>query len=418
MDRPIIYSGAVPLDTDLLRLGRYAKEGFGRFAEMLFGSQAIRASGLDCKPAQNGLAFLIGPGSIMAPYALDSTRIGTVGAGLEADTRITQCQFFNDVTCSVPVPLTGADLTLYALCREIDDLTEILPFYNAEAPDQTMAGPDNRGSAVPCRRTGRIIFTMATSPPAEAGTVVVPLYRMQIPAGAENVITVRPQATEVFAPLLSDYATTRLVQQISGSQSYCGSSRLLPIPSWSGHVELRVIGAGGGGASARALTPDAGQFSGAGGGGGAEAWGIYGVDPTYCSSLSVTIGLGGASDGRGGASLVTYDGHVMLSAEGGAAGNFVNGQSSVGGSGGEAMGGAIWDLTGGGGSDGQYGALVFAGHGADGPWGGAGRAGHFQGRDATRHGAGGGGACGIRNAGDVAPGGRGFQGCVIYRFLL
>lgn len=263
MDRPIIYAGAVPFDTDLLRLGRYAKEGLGRFAEMLVGSQTIMASGLACQTCDSDLSVTIGRGAIMAPDALDAARIGGVSAGLDADFSVTQALFYNDAAQTLAIPLTGVDITLYAVCRVQDDTLDVLPFYNAEKPDQTMAGPDNRGKALPTRRTGRISFVAGASAPSAAGAIIVPLYLMSVPAGAATLGAVVPQKSTVFLPALPDLATMSFAQQISQPQALCVASQILTIPGWARQVELRVIGGGGGGASSNALTPEAGSFQAA-----------------------------------------------------------------------------------------------------------------------------------------------------------
>ncbi|NIE79254.1 hypothetical protein [Asaia sp. As-1742] len=417
MDRPIIYSGSVPFDTDLLRLGRYAKEGVGRLAEILLGSQTVMASGLACVVSSSDLSVSVEPGTIIAPYALDGSHIGSVSAGLAAAPAIVPSLFYNDEVQHIPVSLTGATLTLFAICSEQDDSLDVLPFYNADQPDQTMAGPDNRGKALPTRRTGRITFVMASDPPAVAGAVVVPLYDVTIPAGAQTLSGVVAQPGAAFMPHLTQFATMDFAQQVSQPHAVCATSGLLTIPDWAKHVELRLIGAGGGGASCSVISPDAGAFSGAGGGAGGDAWGIYALDPARDSTLSVTIGLGGGPDQKGGPSYVTYGGQPLLSADGGEAGYFSAARNSCGGSGGGAAGGILWNQYGGAGSDGQFGNLVFAGNGADGPWGGGGKAGALLGLTATKYGAGGGGAYMARQAGEVTAGGRGFQGCLIYRFL-
>ncbi|WP_438384071.1 hypothetical protein ABHV46_07130 [Asaia sp. BMEF1] len=417
MDRPIIYAGAVPFDTDLLRLGRYAKEGLGRFAEMLLGGQTIMAAGLACQVSDSNLSVTIGRGTIMAPDALDAARIGGISAGLDADHSVTQALFYNDMDQTLTVPLTGVDITLYAVCRVQDDTLDVLPFYNAEKPDQTMAGPDNRGKALPTRRTGRIGFVAGTSAPSASGAIVVPLYVLSVPAGVDTLSAIVPRKSAVFLPSLPELATMSFAQQISQPQALCLASQILTIPGWARQVELRVIGGGGGGASSNALTPESGSFSGGGGGAGGDCWGIYAVDPAKNAALSVTVGPGGSTGQRGGPSFVTYNGTPFLTSDGGGPGYFATSQTAMGGDGGGTGGGTLWNQTGGAGSDGQNGSVVFAGNGANGPWGGGGKAGYLLGANATRHGAGGGGAYSTRVAGQTAAGGRGYQGLVIYRFL-
>ncbi|GBQ88260.1 glycine-rich domain-containing protein [Asaia krungthepensis] len=417
MDRPIVYAGAVPYDTDLLRLGRYTKEGIGRLAEIVLGRQTVVASGFACTISASDLSLTLGPGTVSAPHPLDATPIGSLSAGLEADQAMTQALFYHDDPITLTVPVTGATVTIYALCYEQDDLPDVLPFYNADQPDQTMAGPDNRGKALPTRRTGRVSFTIPTSPPSVAGAVCVALYILEVPPDAGTLAGITPVPGPAFMPCLADLATMDFAQQINQPQAVCANSRLLSIPDWARRVELRVIGAGGGGASCSAMSPEAGAFSGAGGGAGGDSWGIFPLIPSRDNVLSITIGLGGGADQRGEPSFVTYGGKVLLTAEGGSPGAFASAQNSTGGVGGGAGGGTLWNQAGSPGSDGQYGTIVFTGNGGDGPWGGGGKAGNVSGSTASKYGAGGGGAYGARLAGQSVAGGRGFQGCAIYRFL-
>jgi len=417
MDRPIIYAGAVPFDTDLLRLGRYAKEGLGRLAEIVFGSETVRASGFSCQLSDKALSVTLGPGTIMAPDLLDRTHIGSSSAGLEADNALIQSLFYSNEAQDLAIPMTGASVTIYALCREMDDLNDVLPFYNADNPEQTMAGPDNRGKALPTRRAGRITFYAGTSAPSVEGGRAVPLYVLSIPEGAENFSAVTARQCAAFQSAMTDLATIEFVQRISQPQALCSTSTLLTVPNWARQVELRVIGGGGGGASTSVLSPEAGSFSGAGGGAGGDCWGVYAVDASRNAQLSATVGAGGDADRRGEPSFVTYGGQPLLTADGGGAGVFGTAQNSYGGSGGGTGGGTLWNQTGSAGSDGQNGPYVFAGNGGAGPWGGGGRAGYLGGMNATRYGAGGGGAYSTRVAGQSVAGGKGYQGLILYRFL-
>ncbi|MCQ9154064.1 glycine-rich domain-containing protein [Acidomonas methanolica] len=420
MDRTIVYAGSIPLDTDVLRAGRYVKEGVGRLAEMLFGQGAMAASGLACTPSTTALSVTIGPGSILAPGALDATAIGGAGGGLAADTTAIACQYLNEAAQVVAIPSSGVTCTIYALCSEVDTDGTVLPFYNAADPAQTLAGVSNDGAALPTRRTGTMSFVAATSAPAApAGGAVVALHTLTVPSEATTLAGVTPEAGQVFWPTIPELATLTLLRAATSPMALMAQSGMIGIPAWASRVELRVIGGGGGGSASNSQSTS-GSFSGSGGGAGGDAWGVYAVNPSGTDGLQVTVGAGGAQQMTGGTTLVVYQGQTLLQAAGGVPGTFYATQGSAGGIGGAASGGTIWNLTGGYGGDGQCGTATFAGYGGDGPWGGGGRCGADAGMPGMKFGAGGGGAysiAGSTSAGGVSTGGAGYQGCVLYRFL-
>lgn len=417
MDRAIVYAGAIPMDTDLLRAGRYAKESLGYLAEMLFGSGAMAATGLTCTPSSAALSVTMGAGSIIAPGVVDEAAIGGAGGGLDADPTSLACQYVNAVDVVVTLPSAGITCTIYAVCSENDTDETVLPFYNADAPAQTLAGVANGGASLPTRRTGTMAFVAATTAPsAPAGGVVVPLYTMTVSADATTLISVTPQAGKVFWPTIPELATLTLLREAVAPMTSVTASGVVGIPAWASRVELRVVGGGGGGASSTSAAVS-GSFSGAGGGAGGDGWGVYDVSPTSANGLQITIGAGGSPQMTGGTTVVSYNGATLLQAAGGAGAMFYSTQGSAGGGGGAASGGTIWSLTGGCGGDGQSQTFIFAGYGADGPWGGGGRCGSDSGTDGTKFGAGGGGAYSADSSGATSPGGTGYQGCVLYRFL-
>jgi len=418
MDRAIVYPGSIPMDTDLLRSERYGKQALGRFSEMVFGAGVSSACGLVCTPSSSALSLKIGAGSIVAPGVVDAVAYGGVGGGLGADQTPIACQYVNTVVQTVVLPSSGATYTIFAVCSEQDVDASVLPFFNAGNPGQTQAGPGNSGGDLPTRRTGTMQFVAATTAPVPpAGGSLVALYTVTVPSGATTLAGVVPAAGQVFWPTIPELATLALVQAACAPMGLVGANCALAVPAWASRVEVRVIGGGGGGATSSATSASDGSYCGAGGGAGGEAWGIYAVSPIVAGGLSISIGAGGAEESSGGTTLVSYDGTTLLQAQGGAGGSFYAPQGSAGGGGGMASGGTIWNLTGTFGGDGQCGTATFSGYGGDGPWGGGGRSGNTGGKSATKYGAGGGGAYSASSAGVVSPGGSGFQGCVLYRFL-
>ena len=417
MDRAIVYAGSIPMDTDLLRIGRYGKAALGHLSDMLYGRDVTAASGLICTPSPSGLSVTIGAGSITASGTMDAAFLGGAGGGYGADATPTTCQYSSDEDVTVSVPGTGATYTVFALCTEQDVDQTVLPFFNASNPSQTQAGMNNDGNALPTRRQAGLSFVVSTDTPAvPPGSAIVGLYTLNVPQGATSLSGVQPQAGKVFWPTIPELATQTLLRAAMQPLQLVTANTSVSIPVWASRVELRVVGGGGGGASSNSMTLN-GSFSGGGGGSGGDASGIYDVSLATGSALNVTVGAGGGSEQTGGTSLVSYSGQTLLQAGGGQGGYFYSAMGSAGGEGGVASGGTVWNQTGTSGGDGQTNSSTFAGYGGSGPWGGGGRCGNEGGRNGTHFGAGGGGSYSTPADGTHSPGGAGYSGCVMYRFL-
>ncbi|WP_240775325.1 hypothetical protein [Neokomagataea tanensis] len=266
MDRVIVYPGSVPVDTDILRIGRYTKSALGNISDLVFGPNVKAAIGLSCTPSPDGLFVVMGPGAINAPGPLDGTNFGGVGGGLPADLSPVSVQYINQSNVAVPVPTTGAAFTVYALCSEQDVDAVTLPFYNINNPSQTQAGPANSGAMLPTRRSAVMTFSVATTAPsAPSGGIIVPLYTLNIPSGVQNLRGLSAVPLDVFWPTIPQLATKALVANVTQSTQFLSGNTSLPVPQWASSVELRVIGGGGGGASSTAITTS-GSLSGSGGG--------------------------------------------------------------------------------------------------------------------------------------------------------
>lgn len=417
MDRAIIYPGSIPMDTDLLRIGRYNKEATGYLADMVFGPGVTSAIGFDCRPSYTDLSVTIDKGSITAPGVMDSSLLGGFGGGLPEDYSSITVQYINSDKVTLPVTGTGTIFTIYAICVEQDVDENILAFFNADNPSQTQSGPNNNAGTLPTRRTATMSFTIGTSPPAQPdGGVVVALYTLNVPSGASVLAGIHPQPTNVFRATIPQLAPRSLLKDIVVPLRFVGVNTTLTVPEWAQRVELRVIGGGGGGGASNSTSLN-GSFSGSGGGSGGDASGIYSVSSLDNAPLIILVGQGGRGGQTGGTSMVTYQGITLLQANGGQEGIFYSATNSVGGNGGNAVGGNIWNQTGSYGHDGQSGSVVFSGCGGAGPWGGGGRNGNQGGCAATHYGAGGGGAYSTSTDGATSLGGAGYQGCVLYRFL-
>lgn len=78
MDRLITYSGQIPLDTDILRVGRYAKIGVGNLAMQLYGANSA-AWGFGFTRSTSDMTLTIAPGFILSVAPVDAAAIGGNG---------------------------------------------------------------------------------------------------------------------------------------------------------------------------------------------------------------------------------------------------------------------------------------------------------------------------------------------------
>lgn len=124
-----------------------------------------------------------------------------------------------------------------------------------------------------------------------------------------------------------------------------GSSAFI-VPAGVYSVYAEVVGAGGGGSNCTAVTAR-GNVSGSGGGAGGFASSLITVTPGQ--NISCFLGLGGAAQADGaGCNFGT------IHTTGGLHGVFQSTGTSIGGLGGSATGGNIFNFTGGSGTDGSH----------------------------------------------------------------
>ncbi|HXS23993.1 MAG TPA: hypothetical protein VN719_07175, partial [Gemmatimonadales bacterium] len=108
MDRQIIYSGQVPLETDLLNAQRNTLIALGLLSLDIFGSNTV-VGGLPCTPTSPAsLDVQVGPGRIYSLEALDSTAYSSLPADT-VDDIVKQGINFATVTLSCPAPSTAGD---------------------------------------------------------------------------------------------------------------------------------------------------------------------------------------------------------------------------------------------------------------------------------------------------------------------
>jgi hypothetical protein len=413
VDRQIVFPGSIPLDTDLLSLQRNVMVAMGYLAQATLGGASL-VDGLACTPTvPASLTVTVGPGSITALTTIDSTAFGSLPAD-SADPLIKMGVNITPTTFTLTAPPTSGQSINYliqAALLETDASPVVLPYYNAANPAQPYSGPDNTGVAQNTQRLQSVQLQLKPGAPANAGSQMTPT----VDSGWVGlyVVTVNYGQTQVTAASIATLPTAPFVQFKLNSLTP-GFSRMatwynsatFTVPGGVYRLKVRLCGGGGGaGAGANGL-------GGAGGGAGGYAEAILQVTPG--TVIPVTVGAGGTgavSSGLGGTGSTSSFG-TYVSATGGAGGESAQAYAA-GGAPGFGAGGAIV-MTGGYGSDGNGGTVMFAGNGGASAFGGGGRAaaaGSYAQQNGTAPGSGGGGCYG-----SPGNGGAGASGIVIVEY--
>lgn len=280
MDRLITYSGQIPLDTDILRVGRYAKIGMGNLAMQLYGAESA-AWGFGITRSTSDMTLTIAPGFVLSVAPVDAAAIGGNGGGLPADTGTTENQYYSTNNTIITIPATGTVYTVYAHCYEQDAGNTVLPFYNANNPSQTQAGPNNLGNPLPTVRSGVVDLIVSIDEPSVDIGFTIPLFTASVPTGATNTNSVVVSYYDLFYPTIPELARGRLlnVQRFVSSGTYTPTAGAKTVI-----VEVQGGGASGYGCTGQAAT---GTCSvGSGGNAGTYFKGLI-SNPRSCT---VTIG--------------------------------------------------------------------------------------------------------------------------------
>lgn len=289
MQRRIVYQGQVALDADFLWGQRNLKTALGQALNLLYGdfSAVSAAFGFAITQDAGGLSLTIGEGVVCASGAVDQVAFGGNGGGITADT---SAGFVVYECPGATLTLTaGQTATVYAVCAETDTDATVLPFYNADTPSQTQAGPNNAGTDLPVTRLARAQLVLAaTAPTIPAGGAVVPLYAVTVPAGATATTTATVLALTAFYPTVPQLERGR----------YLGTQKFVSAGTYTPHARarmarVRMCGPGGPGGYASANSDNSHNSAGGGGGGGGEIEFWY--DVSSGNPIQITIGASAES---------------------------------------------------------------------------------------------------------------------------
>ena len=214
MDRMIVYPGAIPLDTDLLNIQRFAMLADGAMAEALIGD-TMTASGLAAAPTSPAsLSITVGRGAIFALATVDGSSFGSLGSDSNGLVKIGYNEGATTETFTAP-GTSGQSINylIEATFQESDTDAVVLPYYNASNPAVPYTGPANAGTSQNTQRIQRVELQVKAGAAATTGSQTtpavdsgwVPLYVVTVAYGQTAItsgnIVVAPGAPFILTPL-------------------------------------------------------------------------------------------------------------------------------------------------------------------------------------------------------------------------
>lgn len=241
MDRPLIYPGAIPLETDLLNASKSAYIGLSKLAAAMFGTGTF-VSGLVCsQSAVPNMQVSVGAGEIYSLQNID----GTAYSSLAADTThqiLKQGVLLDAVALNCPAPLTAGQSINYlvqAAFSESDTASTVLPYYNASNPSVAWSGAGNSGVAQATTRTNTVSVSVVAGTAATTGSQVTPT-----PSGSAVglwVVSVAFGAASITNANISQYASAPF-NAIGGAISRANTSTLNKSVAGGANVTLDPVG--------------------------------------------------------------------------------------------------------------------------------------------------------------------------------
>ncbi|GAC1332134.1 MAG: hypothetical protein NVSMB20_03210 [Bradyrhizobium sp.] len=351
-DRTIIYSGQVPLETDLLQAQVNQMVGLGYLAQATMGTNTFVEGLALGVTSPTSMQLIVGPGVLGYLTTVDATAFSSVAASGDPLMKLGINRTATTLA-AFAAPTTAGQSQNYLVqmaFSETDAASVALPYFNAANPSVSWSGPNNSGTPQFTSRQQRVIIGVKagtpavtgsqTTPPVDAG--YTPMYIVTVPYGAATLtasnFTAHPQAPFVAIKLPA------LRPGFSQVYNYSTvGTATFTVPNNVSTVWVRVWGGGGGGGGSSGSLS-----SGGGGGGGAYSEGIYTVTPG--AAYTVTVGASGsggaATPTAGGAGGTSSFGSLLSAAGGNGGGSSTGSVGGSGGTGGAPAGGNVYTQTG------------------------------------------------------------------------
>lgn len=211
MDRQIVYSGAIPLETDILNTNRNTLVALAKLSSALLGT-ATTVNGFSVAPTSPAsMQVVVAPGEIYALANLDGTAYSSLAADVSHQV-VKQGLALDSQTFTLATPTTSGQSICYLLqatYQDVDGNSTVLPYYNSSNPAQAYSGPANAGTAQNTVRQGAATLSFKAGVAATTGSQAIPspdsgyvgLY----------VVTVAYGQTTITASNISQYAAAPLL---------------------------------------------------------------------------------------------------------------------------------------------------------------------------------------------------------------
>lgn len=175
MDRHIVYPGAIPLDTDILKAIKDGYYGVGWLSESIIGTNAV-CSGLGVTPTSPAsLQVNVAPGAIYSLQTVDVSAYGSLGTDANQFTK--QGILASAATLTLTPPGTVGQSINYLVqiaFSEVDGTPVVLPYYNSANPSVAWSGPNNSGTPQNTVRKDTCVVQLKAGTPAASGSQTTP----------------------------------------------------------------------------------------------------------------------------------------------------------------------------------------------------------------------------------------------------
>lgn len=176
MDRQLVYSGAIPLDTDLLSSELNAYIGLGKISAAVLGTGSL-LSGFNCAPSSPAsLNVVVAPGEMYSLQEIDTSAYSDIPANT-THSIVKQGVNLNSATLPITPPGTvgySQNYLIEFLFTEQDTNSVVLAYYNPTNPSSPFSGPNNTGASNTTVRSDFVTITAKAGTAALTGTQTTP----------------------------------------------------------------------------------------------------------------------------------------------------------------------------------------------------------------------------------------------------
>lgn len=212
MDRQTVYTGAIPLETDILNTNKNMMIALSKISAAVLGTSTI-ANGFAVTPtAPASLQINVAAGEIYAMANIDATAYSSLAADTTHNI-LKQGIALDAQLLTLNAPGTNGYSVNYlvqATYQDQDANAVALPYYNSANPSQPWSGPNNTGQAQYTSRRGVAVISAKAGIAATTGSQTTPAPD----AGYVGlyVVTVAYGQTQITAGNISQYSAAPMMQ--------------------------------------------------------------------------------------------------------------------------------------------------------------------------------------------------------------